>query len=404
MKHVGKELLKHCKRSAVRYVESNAVYFDTPLTFQLNRGRFECARKGEVPLSDTALEDILKGEVLIRAVYAPLVHEVLRYHEPNYEQISTFTLILTSAGDLGRSSSEHRSPLYIAEMIAWLTKLRWAERGFDHFHVKCVHIKTDPHKITPSQLLGLEEAVLACASPVADQEGEHWRDHFQLFLSLNTGTTVMISAIALTFTEWKPTFLNISKARQEALQSTPEVPTNEYKATSHEMSSINQWIQVTEEELNEAARMAVSELRVWRHEYLIKRPIRPKELWDLDEDAVFFHRKGFKEVLCVVVVRNPNGDLVPVRGANIEVSLPTGTLCAERNAIGTAFCQNPNLRRRDIKAVAVLSLSPKLSKLGPCGACEEWLKKVTEVSPELRILGFNNPSAEEIFLRPALLT
>ena len=101
-------------------------------------------------------------------------------------------------------------------------------------------------------------------------------------------------------------------------------------------------------------------------------------------------------------VEGPAGSLVAIRGINAEVSLPTGTLCAERNAIGTALCRFPRLERRDIMAVAVLSLEPSLSKLGPCGACAEWLAKVQEVSPSLRIISFNGPEAKEAFVKPAL--
>ena len=50
-------------------------------------------------------------------------------------------------------------------------------------------------------------------------------------------------------------------------------------------------------------------------------------------------------------------------------------------------------------AVAVLSLEPSLSKLGPCGACAEWLAKVQEVSPSLRIISFDSPEAIEAFVR-----
>ena len=122
-----------------------------------------------------------------------------------------------------------------------------------------------------------------------------------------------------------------------------------------------------------------------------------------------------KEVLCVVLVEIPKtmedtqsdeeyiASLESIRGVNVEVSLPTGTVYAECNAISTAFCKFPKLERKDIKAVAVLSLDRKLSKLGPCGACQEWLKKVLEVNPDLRVISFNNPQTKEVFVRPALL-
>jgi hypothetical protein len=44
----------------------------------------------------------------------------------------------------------------------------------------------------------------------------------------------------------------------------------------------------------------------------------------------------------------------------MEVSMPTGSLCAERNVIGTALADNPSLRRQDLKVIAVLAVpNPK---------------------------------------------
>jgi hypothetical protein len=40
----------------------------------------------------------------------------------------------------------------------------------------------------------------------------------------------------------------------------------------------------------------------------------------------------------------------------MEVSMPTGSLCAERNVIGTALANDPGLKREDLLMVAVLSL------------------------------------------------
>jgi cytidine deaminase len=44
---------------------------------------------------------------------------------------------------------------------------------------------------------------------------------------------------------------------------------------------------------------------------------------------------------------------------NLEVSMPTGSLCSERNAIGNALAANPGLTRKDMFGIAVLSLRPK---------------------------------------------
>ena len=45
-----------------------------------------------------------------------------------------------------------------------------------------------------------------------------------------------------------------------------------------------------------------------------------------------------------------------VYGINSEVSMPTGSLCSERNAIGHALASNPCLKRSDMVAIAVLSV------------------------------------------------
>jgi len=163
------------------------------------------------------------------------------------------------------------------------------------------------------------------------------------------------------------------------------------------------------------------------------------------------------------------------RGVNLEVSMPTGSLCAERNCIGTALAYDPHLARCDIKLIAVLSLPPvpsiaspeldlstsltmrsyrsnppelnlgnscveavllsmftplyrvgsllllalgvlvltnrlesktvrryrvkKLNPIDPCGACNEWLKKISEVQPQFRVINFIDESCAEIFVK-----
>ena len=102
----------------------------------------------------------------------------------------------------------------------------------------------------------------------------------------------------------------------------------------------------------------------------------------------FWLRKTHKPVLAVLLVQNPSdpngppilyrGTLMsnnigvdqvkcpyishssasPLSGTNMEVSMPTGSLCAERNVIGTALAANPNLKREHLKMVAVLAVPP----------------------------------------------
>ena len=70
----------------------------------------------------------------------------------------------------------------------------------------------------------------------------------------------------------------------------------------------------------------------------------------------FWLRKTHKPVLAVLAVETKDGDVHLYRGTNMEVSMPTGSLCAERNVIGTALARNPALRRQDLKMIAVLAV------------------------------------------------
>jgi hypothetical protein len=79
----------------------------------------------------------------------------------------------------------------------------------------------------------------------------------------------------------------------------------------------------------------------------------------------FWLRKTRKPVLAVVLVRrSPRHPRRYFSAQNLEVSMPTGSLCSERAAIAMALAADPGLRRSDIRMVAVLSL-PKLDHPDP---------------------------------------
>ena len=147
----------------------------------------------------------------------------------------------------------------------------------------------------------------------------------------------------------------------------------------------------------------VEAMAQWRAEFLQQRTKAHDPFW---------HRKTKKIVLAVVALNTPNGPEF-VRGCNLEVSMPSGSLCAERNAIGSAVAMYPDIAREDFRGVAVLSLTDEgagnLNPLPPCGGqstrthtlgyhpapadsrptfesrlvavCSEWLEKIVEVNP-----------------------
>lgn len=102
---------------------------------------------------------------------------------------------------------------------------------------------------------------------------------------------------------------------------------------------------------NEDIRMVVDDIKTFRSE------MRQALLSDSDIRS-FWLRKTHKPVIAVLLVRSAEtgGQAVLYRGTNMEVSMPTGSLCAERNVIGTALADRPGLKREDLKLIAVLAV------------------------------------------------
>ena len=97
----------------------------------------------------------------------------------------------------------------------------------------------------------------------------------------------------------------------------------------------------------------------------------------------------------------------------------------ERHLAGL-LAADQSVRRQDMLGVAVLSVSleprteapdvPRgttaahssaelsdvvaLNPLDPCGACMEWLKKISEVNPDFKVLTFTSTSCEKVFVTP----
>ncbi len=114
--------------------------------------------------------------------------------------------------------------------------------------------------------------------------------------------------------------------------------------------------------------MVVEEMNRFREEFaaILTNPQRDNDLGN------FWLRKTKKPVLSVLLVEK-NGNAKLYRGTNMEVSMPTGSLCAERNVIGSALADDVTLMREDIKIIAVYSVNvPILSKplLDKVGAAE----------------------------------
>lgn len=148
-----------------------------------------------------------------------------------------------------------------------------------------------------------------------------------------------------------------------------------------EFTRVREFSELAQED---AVRRLTLETRAWAEHFQNSSP-----------DA-FFHRKSLRVVLAVLHVEY-NGETHFIRGINSEVSLPTGTLCAERAAIVKARIDIPGLMRRHARGIAVVEVPGFSSNeeavalnnpLPPCGACREWLEKIQEENKDFYVLTF----------------
>ena len=138
----------------------------------------------------------------------------------------------------------------------------------------------------------------------------------------------------------------------------------------------------------------------------------------------WYHRKSGSIVLAVCQWKkeissksnNENdgefdNEFIYTKGINVEVSIATGSICAERVAIAQAHTSYPGSKgKQNLTAVAVLQLSTDMNdpnknenpKL-PCGMCQIWLEKLA--SPDFHVIAYPDRNFDQFieFYRPQLI-
>ena len=190
---------------------------------------------------------------------------------------------------------------------------------------------------------------------LASHFGKKWRGYFHLAISLCAGTSARLSAIVEGLRSFEPDMLHMIHLKTLWAQY-PDL--NEIKLSDdleylpfHDMET---YPAMKISELNDNSLIQiVNEMKKWKNEYL-NNGINNKD----SEIYNFWLRKSHQPVLAVLMIEkhDSNKTLKFFRGCNMEVSMPTGSLCAERNAIGTALSCDPSIKRNEFKMVAVLAL------------------------------------------------
>lgn len=261
---------------------------------------------------------------------------------------------------------------------------------------------------------------------VAQESGDGWPDRLSVTLALCDGTHSRLQVLSQSLREYRPEMSHLSplKAFWHSCSLRPSDVDRESYQRAFEAAPPSDVATLTDPALC----VLIAEVIAHRNNFLFAQPREhgrtlkhtlseagkaPRsnstgvlEGGDLE---CFWLRKTNKPVLSVLLVQREGGPLRMHRGINLEVSMPTGSLCAERNVIGTAFAADPSLRRQDLRAIAVLAVDGDgdiaagplrgRNPLGPCGACMEWLRKIYEVNPSFRVLTFQDESCRHVFVK-----
>lgn len=251
---------------------------------------------------------------------------------------------------------------------------------------------------------------------VARRCGDAWPEHFSVTLALCDGAHSRLQVLSQCLREFRPEMAHLSplKAFWHSCVLRPDDVDRASFARAFEAAPPTAVATLTDP----ALAALIAEVIAHRNSFLFAQPREGGRLQSLSNSGPadlerFWLRKSNKPVLSVLLVQREGGPLRMHRGINLEVSMPTGSLCAERNVIGTAFAADPSLRREDLRAIAVLAVdgAPTSAEgpavqpargrnpLIPCGACMEWLRKIHEVNPSFRVLAFEDESCQNVFVK-----
>jgi cytidine deaminase len=396
------------------------------------RHRVGFKAKESQPLEKKMLE-FLEGKEkidensLLKGFYFPVFSSVFsRWKESSLAEAARekekkeydFRLALITT-DQKDSRYKHTDTCYLGKILAL-----FAMMGQDGFELKEEEFPSIPEN--PHTYQGIMDYSYESLQPAMDDrlsawyDGKEWKKSLRLYISMNLGTQAMAFGLYAALRYYEPRVLHAPRA-MTPLSHIKWLETECHDNRLVELTRIIPREQIKTPLLKgliEAMREWVEEFPSWPtgkemaslsskegEEKAEEADLRSTTERTLDR---FWYRKSEKPVLAVLALEMPESTVQGekkydfIRSCNLEVSLPTGTLCAERSAIGQALSRYPTLRREQIKAVAVFSKATggsSLNPLLPCGACREWLEKIAEVNPSFEVVTFADDQMQVVHLQ-----
>ncbi len=222
---------------------------------------------------------------------------------------------------------------------------------------------------------------------------DDWNKRFDMTLCLSNGSCVRMVALSATFRPFRPRFLHLWNPKR----FWREWPSVDWAALQtdvedHANDMLQTWQLTRVSKLSREIQNLVSELKAYKDQFE-KCASDPKQEWSrfwlrkskspvicvllTEKDGVFKYTRGinlevfYQSILCVCVCvcvfcslslslslsRSLSLSLpIHLSVTLVEVSMPTGSLCAERNAIGSALGQDPSLRYLSLSVFFCISI------------------------------------------------
>jgi len=182
---------------------------------------------------------------------------------------------------------------------------------------------------------------------LAHHTGEKWKDAMGVTLSFADGSSARVSAINQSLSHYRPSYMHFWQLKT----FWAEGKLCDDDIESHSFEEISTQPALSVDQTPSTVRMTVAAMQQFRSEFEC---IMQDSMAETDL-ASFWLRKTKKPVLAILLVQKPGSAPKLYRGTNMEVSMPTGSLCAERNVIGSALADDITLKRQDLKMIAVYS-------------------------------------------------
>jgi hypothetical protein len=287
------------------------------------------------------------------------------------ERPSRRILLLLSGSGVPRNeahSVQDNSTMYTSRLIRRFVSWVWKDT-----EVWIAHSHRDVFRIDQNFefLRSVQSLLGAFRKRIVHTYGADWLSRFGVSLALAGGTPARVAAVTASLRPFAPDIYHMFELKRLWYSNTLSFQDVDHRsfataAATHEVDA---------SALPYELRRLVDEMRSHYQDFAKVRDAPAESDFATNDLQGFWMRKSKKPVLAVLLVRWPD-HRDPVtgetsyryetfRGINMEVSLPTGSLCSERAAIAAALAQRPHLKRENCVAIAVLSASLMPNRLRP---------------------------------------